>query len=451
MSDETKNGNLQNINEDLYKQNVELAIKNKTLSLLSRLYEISMLALAPEMLAQKITTTIQELLNYELVVLFLHDQEAHVFRPLYFAYSPRFEELSKSLNYPLRNADTVPIEGNIFLEHLVRDKSIFPDANFKEIWSPVVPTEALDILQNKSHIRTIMTFPLVIGSEVIGLMVTGFNREYDTLAPFEKESLWNMSSVTTVALDKTILYEQLRVANVKLESLDKLKTEFLSLASHQLRSPLTAIKGYSSMLLEGSYGPIPEQQKMATERIFQSSQNLSKVIEDLLSVSKIEQGGMQYEFSEIDLTHLAKDLVAELSITAKNKGLELTCECDTPTYSVMADPVKLRQVALNLIDNSIKYTPKGFVKVEVRKGRDPKKVWLTVTDSGIGMSPETQEKLFGKFIRGEGQKVNAGGSGLGLYLAKEIVEAHKGRLWAESPGVNQGATFFLELDLVNED
>lgn len=241
---------------------------------------------------------------------------------------------------------------------------------------------------------------------------------------------------------------QLGDANEKLKGLDKLKTEFLSLASHQLRSPLTAIKGYASMLLDGSYGEIAEKNKIPIERIFQSSVNLALIVEDLLSVTKIEQGGMHYEFTGVDITKMAKSLIDELSISAKNKGLELTFENKAGVVFVKADQTKLRQVMLNFIDNSIKYTPKGSVNISVEKTKDGKARFI-VRDTGVGMSRETKEKLFQKFNRGsEGERVNSGGSGLGLYLAKEIVNAHGGQVLAESDGVGKGSTFIMELPLI---
>ncbi len=244
---------------------------------------------------------------------------------------------------------------------------------------------------------------------------------------------------------------QLSDANEKLKDLDKSKTEFLSLASHQLRSPLTAIKGYSSMLLDGSYDTITEKNKMPIDRIFQSANNLTLIVEDLLSVTKIEQGGMQYEFTGIDLAKIAKTLVDEQSINAKNRGLELIFENKIGTAIVRADATKIRQVLLNFVDNAIKYTPKGSVKVTV-EAIDENKVRFAVKDSGVGMSEETKHNLFEKFKRGEeGSKVDSGGSGLGLYLAKEIVGAHAGEIHVESDGVGKGSTFIVDLPLKNRD
>jgi len=244
------------------------------------------------------------------------------------------------------------------------------------------------------------------------------------------------------------LSNQLKFANEKLKGLDKLKTEFLSLASHQLRSPLTAIKGYSSMLIEGSFGELGEKQSEPLHRIFESTNHLVKVVEDLLNVSKIEQGGLSFEMNQFDMKKAVTDIVADLSITAANNRLVMTYEDDDlAPYIVYGDMEKLRQVILNLIDNSIKYTKEGTIKIKLVQHTASRKVILTITDTGIGMSPETKTALFGKFARGEGAKVNSGGSGLGLYLAKQIVEAHKGTLSADSAGVGKGSTFALTLSI----
>ena len=235
-------------------------------------------------------------------------------------------------------------------------------------------------------------------------------------------------------------------ANEKLKSLDKLKSEFLSLAAHQLRSPLTAIKGYSSMLDEGSYGKLADDQDEAVRRIYASAQGLINIVEDLLNISKIEQGGMVYSFSPIDLGTIVTAVFNEMQIPAQNKNLELRLDMSkTDKFMVVADATKVRQIVLNLIDNAIKYTPKGFVAVHLNKKED--KVVFAVSDSGVGISPETKDKLFQKFSRGEGGKLNTGGSGLGLYLAKQIAAAHKGDVVIDSEGLGKGSTFSLVLPM----
>ena len=243
------------------------------------------------------------------------------------------------------------------------------------------------------------------------------------------------------------LNTELGDANEKLKGLDKLKTEFLSLASHQLRSPLTAIKGYTSMLLDGSFGNVNDQQKEAIDRVFQSTNHLTQVVEDLLNVTKIEQGGMKYEMADFDIEKAVVELTRDLSITAEKKGLKLSFETDRHApYTVYGDMEKIRQVILNLIDNSIKYTKEGTIKVALAKHDGF--ILFSVTDTGMGIPPAIKSELFQKFSRGEGGKVNTGGSGLGLYLAKIIIEAHKGRVWAESEGEGKGSSFIFELKAV---
>jgi signal transduction histidine kinase len=237
---------------------------------------------------------------------------------------------------------------------------------------------------------------------------------------------------------------KLEGANEKLKDLDKLKTEFLSLASHQLRSPLTAIKGYSSMLLDGDYGEINPKAKETVDRIFLSSNNLAMVVEDLLNVSKIESGGMKYEMIDFDLGEVVAETSKEFSIIAEKKGLKLICDVDmSQKYMVNGDKEKLRQIVINLIDNSIKYTKEGSLNVSVIKKEN--KIVFFVKDTGMGIPPKIKDTLFEKYARGEGSKINPSGSGLGLYLAKQIVEAHKGRIWAESEGEGKGSTFLMEL------
>ncbi len=236
-------------------------------------------------------------------------------------------------------------------------------------------------------------------------------------------------------------------ANVKLKSLDKLKTEFVSLASHQLRSPLTAIKGYASMLSEGDYGEVSKEAKDAVMRIYQSSINLTTVVEDLLNVTKIESGGMQYTMASFDLSKVAEDEAKDLSITAEKRGLKLNYNSDGENLCMVnGDKEKIRQVIINFIDNSIKYTKEGSIDVSVKNNNN--KVIFCVKDTGMGMTQEIKEGLFHKFARGDGARMNTTGSGLGLYLAKEIALAHKGRVWVESEGIGKGSSFYLELDTV---
>lgn len=244
-----------------------------------------------------------------------------------------------------------------------------------------------------------------------------------------------------------VLVKRLRVANEHLRELDKQKTEFVSIASHQLRTPLTAIKGYSSMILDGSFGKVCEEAKEPIERIFRSSERLVGTVEDFLNVARIEQGRMSYEHDDVDMCKLSEGVADELTYAADEKGLSLNVICQKHVPVVLGDAGKLRQVVLNLIDNAIKYTPKGSVTVSVDKEIIGKKtlVMLSITDTGIGIPDEFSSEMFGKFNRAENSsKYHANGSGVGLYIAKEIIKAHHGVIEVKSEE-GKGTTFSVIL------
>lgn len=243
-----------------------------------------------------------------------------------------------------------------------------------------------------------------------------------------------------------VVTKELGAANEKLKELDDLKTDFISIASHQLRTPLTAIKGYTSMMIEGSYGEIPEKQKGIIEKVFQSAQRLIYIVNDLLDISRIEQGRFSISLEPIKVANVLKDVVEELQQNAKSKNLslELAVAPENAELTGIADFNKIRQVFLNVIDNAIKYTDKGYVRVSVEPQGD--KVLVSVKDSGLGISEASMKNLFQKFSRAKGvTKLHTDGSGLGLFIVKKIMEAHGGDVWAESEGEGKGSQFYVSI------
>jgi len=240
------------------------------------------------------------------------------------------------------------------------------------------------------------------------------------------------------------LAKQLSNANLRLEDLEKQKTEFVSIASHQLRTPLTAIKGYASMLTEGSFGTLSNEAKQAVEKIFRSSQRLVVIIQDFLMVSRIEQGRVQYEFEPIELKKAVKEVIADIKPTAKEKGLGVGLQLDSDgDFTVKADREKLKQAIYNIVANAIRYTDKGLVRISLSKDIFGKKVRIAISDTGKGIASDSLEKIFEKFSGADDK--NRLSSGIGLFVAREIITAHRGRVWAESAGPGYGSTFFVEL------
>ncbi|MEK7668995.1 MAG: HAMP domain-containing sensor histidine kinase [Patescibacteria group bacterium] len=239
---------------------------------------------------------------------------------------------------------------------------------------------------------------------------------------------------------------ELGEANEKLKELDQLKSEFLSLATHQIRAPLTAIKGYSSMLLDGDFGILPQKAKDSVDTIMKSCQNLINIVGDFLNISRIEQGRMVYEKSVFDVNELVKEVITEIKPNIDKTGLSFGTDIPTEEIKIKADRSKIKQVVSNIIDNAMKYTPKGNIFVSVYK--DENKVKISVKDSGVGIDPSEIDKLFNKFSRAkDANKVNVIGTGLGLYIAKKMTEAHGGDIKVSSDGVGKGSTFTIELPL----
>ena len=243
-----------------------------------------------------------------------------------------------------------------------------------------------------------------------------------------------------------ILTEELEVANEELRKLDQAKSEFISIASHQLRSPLTVIRGYIAMFREGTFGAITEQARDALGKVSFSAEQLIKLVASLLNLSRIESGKIKYDFTKGDFVKLVKGIVEEFIPYARDKGVELHME-DYADGSIplLFDSDKIREVVVNLIDNAIKYSPKGKISVSLSKNAS---ILLLVKDSGIGIAKEDIRKLFAKFSRStDAQKVDPNGMGIGLYFVKRVVEDHGGKVWADSEGVGNGSTFTVELPI----
>lgn len=248
--------------------------------------------------------------------------------------------------------------------------------------------------------------------------------------------------------EKERIAQELREAYVRLEKLDQAKTEFISIASHQLRTPLTAIKGYLSLIKEKVYGEVPENMKKPLHNVYISSERLIKLVNDLLNISRIEAGKVKAEIEKTSVEDIIDSVVEELESLAKNKeNFEVIWEKpESPLPKVPIDKEKIRQVILNLIDNAIRYTKEGRITIQCETDQDVFR--MKVADTGPGMSKDDLDNIFQSFTRGKtGQTSWTGGSGLGLYIAKKYVDMHHGRIWAESPGRGKGSTFYLELPL----
>lgn len=245
--------------------------------------------------------------------------------------------------------------------------------------------------------------------------------------------------------------DELARKNDQLRKLDNAKSEFISIASHQLRTPLTAIKGFISLLLEGSYGKLQSNHQEVLNKVYLSNERLIGLVEDLLNISRIESGRMEYKYDNWSIEKLCSEITDTFLIRAKERNLYL--DYKKPEHElpmVMTDGSKLREVISNLVDNALKYTQRGGVSI--RLSQEGENIQVSITDTGIGIPQEELPYLFSKFSRGKDtNRLNTGGTGLGLYVGKSIVEALGGKIWAESEGAGKGSRFIVEIPIEHKE
>jgi len=319
------------------------------------------------------------------------------------------------------------------------------------------------LIKELEKLKTALAIPLLVKEKLVGLFLLSAKKSGDMFTNEDIKTLEAIAAQAAIAIENARLYEEmkdfsktlqkevnrqtrtLREANIRLEQLDKAKSEFISLASHQLRTPLSIIKGYISMLLEGTWGTTNEKQKEHLEKVYTSNERLIKLVEDLLTVSRIESGRLEFDFQPLDLDNLVESMIKEFSRMAAAKGLYLKyLKPEKSLPKVKVDSLKIRQVIQNLIENAIHYTKKGgaIIRLKVEKN----KVRFSIEDTGIGISSEEQVTLFEKFSRGRGvARMHTEGTGLGLYLAAKLIEAHQGKIWVESQGKDKGSIFYFKL------
>lgn len=233
---------------------------------------------------------------------------------------------------------------------------------------------------------------------------------------------------------------QLRRTNEKLKALDETKDDFISMASHQLRTPLTSVKGYLSMVLEGDAGKLTEPQKKMLTQAYVSSQRMTYVISDLLNVSRLKTGKFVVELSPVNLAEMVQQELAQLEEAARARSINLSFTQPDSLPSLQLDETKTRQVIMNFVDNAIYYTQPGG-NIEIAVTESDKAVQLTVTDTGIGVPKSMQHKLFTKFYRAPNAKsARPDGTGLGLFMAKKAVVAQGGAIIFKSEE-GKGSTF----------
>jgi PAS domain S-box-containing protein len=232
----------------------------------------------------------------------------------------------------------------------------------------------------------------------------------------------------------------------KEKEIERAKSEFVSLAAHQLRTPLSAIKWALKMILEGELGEVTKEQREFLEKTYQSNERMIELINDLLNVAKIEEGGYIYKKVLVDLGEICQSILNSYQQEIEKKNLKVEFQRPKKLPKLMADIEKISLAIQNLLENAIRYNhPGGEIKIELKPREG--EVEFIIKDTGIGIPKEEQKKIFTKFFRASNaRKMESGGSGLGLFITKNIIEAHGGKIWFESEE-GKGTTFYFTLPI----
>jgi len=445
------------ITEEMYKKNVELVHINKVLSLLKKIDEIVLgsttsLVQVTQTVVDSIFTELGYMKSgYEIIMLTLLDQEEKVLKIIAISHTQTAEKLLKESPTPFSDTKFPLWATQNLLIKAVLNKKMYVSDNAGDIYVPAIDAEWMRNFDSSAGINTSIVYPLIAKDKALGALTFVLSKQESEIKEEEWTILENFVGAVGIALDNALLFEslrrtteQLKQANVKLQELDKLKDEFVSLASHELRTPMTVIKDYASVMLEDK--TLSESNRHILERVHLSAVRLINIVNDNLDVSKIESGKMEFNPVDFDISKLSTEVKDELLETYTKKNIKL--EVQVGNYNVHADRDKIHQVLINLINNAIKFTPNEGT-IDVSFVTKDKNLETTVSDTGSGIKPEDMPKLFTKFTRLENAVApiaKTSGTGLGLYLCQKIVEKSGGTISVQSV-FGKGTKFTFSIPL----
>jgi len=433
--------------EDLRITNLELADRNRYLLALQRITNLITRSLDFQKVTQSIANGIATELGYIGGLLSFIDPTEKYISPAAITTTPLVLQALKTLPKRPEEYKVYLIEEDNSAIKAIKTGRYQVGESFYDFVKPALSEELADNIQKIIKAKTIIAVPVYAENKIIGAIDFVLAETKDKIGQDEIEMMHALSDQIGIVYRNLDLIKKIQDANIHLQRLDVAKSEFLSIASHQLRTPLTAIKGYISMIIEGDYGKAPTPMLKILKDVFESSNRLARLINIFLNVSRIEAGKFHLDLSETDFEKTLGEVIKELTPIAEAKKLKLIFK--KPKISlppIKVDKDKIKDVIYNLIDNSIKYTPAGKVTITLEKIDNS--ILTSIKDTGIGIKPAEAKELFNKFVRGEGiARIQPDGSGLGLFIAKKITEAHGGKICVESEGKGKGSTFYFTLPI----
>ncbi|GIL11690.1 MAG: hypothetical protein BroJett038_04100 [Chloroflexota bacterium] len=288
-----------------------------------------------------------------------------------------------------------------------------------------------------------LAVPMIVASELIGVL----DVQSEILSRFTEEDVrikTTLADQVSIAIQNARAFRVQQEAAERLREVDRLKSQFLANMSHELRTPLNSIIGYAEVMLDGIDGELTDDAIEDVEAIHSGGKHLLAIINDILDLAKIDAGQMFMDRQEADLGKIIEEVVHTCQILVKDKGIYLELERQAELPPVYGDPVRLRQIVYNLVNNAIKFTEKGGITVSIGR-QDDQQICVTVKDTGIGMSQKDLSVIFERFRQVDGSATRrAGGTGLGLAITRQLVQMHDGEIHVTSKP-HEGSTFWFTL------
>jgi signal transduction histidine kinase/DNA-binding response OmpR family regulator/putative methionine-R-sulfoxide reductase with GAF domain len=306
-------------------------------------------------------------------------------------------------------------------------------------------SEAFKQLITALDLEESFSVPITVRDEVLGIFVLGRKVGHPEIDEDVMTFLRSAAVNIGVSLENARLYQNAQETAEKLKEVDRLKSEFLANMSHELRTPLNSIIGFSRVILKGIDGPLTDLQQTDLMAIYESGRHLLNLINDILDLSKIEAGKMEFNFETTDLKEVVRGVLSTAVALVKDKSIELRQTMPEGLPTILADERRIRQVILNIVGNAAKFTENGFISVSAVY--DDREVVIAIEDTGIGIPADKFGAVFQEFQQVDSSSTRSyGGTGLGLPVSKKFVEAHGGRMWFESE-LGVGSIFYLALPI----
>jgi len=438
------NGNdLSRITREMYKKNLELVERNKMLALLRSIDQIILSSLNKvEQIADQVTKQIIKKSNIKSIFIYLKDDRNDILKPLSVAFAKETKNVSDDVfNIYYSEKIFLSDEKNPLIE-AIKTKKIIKLSNMKDIFHQI-DSQIVEKTQREIGIVDFLLHPFFVRNKTSGVIVFGFG-EKEVSTQYWEDFITRLPEVISIAIDDAILYQEIQDDNEKLKMLDKLKDEFVSVASHELRTPMTAIKNYLYLAIKKAQATGDVEINRYLDISYASSERLLKLVEDMLTVSRIEGKRLMLKIESVNLNEIVKQVLEEFIVIAKDKKIAFNFNPAATVMTVSGDKERLTEVVQNILGNALKFTPIGG-HIDVNFSEKGNYSVIEIFNSDSYISPEDIAKLFEKFRQLETKEAGqstAHGTGLGLYISKQIVEMHHGRIEVVSEE-NKGSSFII--------